>query len=357
MNKECALYCISVICAVMQETAVPEIPEGISLAHIYAFAKLHGVETLVFHGLEQLGMDECDPVWQDWQNCADMLLTQSIVQLAERDAILDALRIAGIRVLPVKGCWLKEQYPQIDYRQMSDLDIMISHNDAPAADEVMKQLGYAVEEEGADHHISYRKPPFVSVELHTALLRNDNLHHIYYKNVWRKAIPDDTGFVYRFSPEDAYIYYMLHMMNHVLYAGTGIRTFLDSVVYRRCYPNMDRKYLEREFRKLGILSFAQTAEELADCWFVTGADVAEEYKTLETCVFAAGSYGREDAIGKNQGVNFRYPLAFRIGAFWERVFPNREDMAQRYPVLNKVPVLLPLFWLHRIVRVTVRNLK
>ena len=355
MDKRCAAYCIDLIRCLMQEKPIPQIPEGVSLEDLYAFAKLHGVEAMVFHGLELLDMDEKDPVWQDWRKRTDMLLAQSIVQLTERDALFAALPAAGIPILPVKGCWLKERYPQIDYRQMSDLDILIPKQDASLAAQVMERLGYTGEEEGADHHSGYTKLPFVSVELHTALLRKENLHHIYYKNVWKKATSDNDGYVYRLSPEDAYIYYMLHMMNHVLYAGTGIRTFLDSVVYRRSCPNMDRAYLEKEFRKLGIHTFARTAEKLADCWFVTGEAVPEKYEALEESIFAAGTYGREATVGGDEIVVFRYPLRFRVSAFWARVFPDREDLAQRYPVLNRLPFLLPLFWLIRIVRVAVRS--
>ena len=170
MNKQCAMYCIDLIRAVMQERDIPEIPEGVTLEELYAYAKLHGVEAMVFHGLEQLNVDETAPVWQDWRNRADMILTQSIVQLAERDNLFAALHAAGISILPVKGCWLKEQYPDIDYRQMSDLDILFHPEDAANAAEIMAKLGYVPEDAAADYHYGYQKPPFMGVELHTSLL-------------------------------------------------------------------------------------------------------------------------------------------------------------------------------------------
>ena len=125
MKQTCENYCIALIRAVMQEQPVPEIPEGVTLQALVTFAKRHSVEALVYHGLEQLDMDEEDPVWQNWCNRAQMILTQSIVQLTDRDTIFEALTSEGIDLLPIKGCWLKEQYPEIDYRQMSDLDMFI----------------------------------------------------------------------------------------------------------------------------------------------------------------------------------------------------------------------------------------
>ena len=68
MNNICSAYCIHLIRAVMQEHEVPEKPEHISLQELYAFAKLHNVEALVYHGLCQTNVDVSDPVWQKWEN-------------------------------------------------------------------------------------------------------------------------------------------------------------------------------------------------------------------------------------------------------------------------------------------------
>ena len=78
MKQICENYCIELIRAVMQEQPVPEIPEGVTLQALFTFAKRHSVEALVYHGLEQLDMDEEDPVWQNWCNRAQMILTQSM---------------------------------------------------------------------------------------------------------------------------------------------------------------------------------------------------------------------------------------------------------------------------------------
>lgn len=129
-NRECAFYAIAVIRAVMQEKPVPTIPENLSLQELYEFAKLHNVESLMYYGLLELDPDPTDPVWRNWENRANMLLAQSVVQLSERDALFAALTSAGIPLLPFKGCWLKELYPNMEYRQMADLDMLIPRDRA-----------------------------------------------------------------------------------------------------------------------------------------------------------------------------------------------------------------------------------
>ena len=171
VNYACARYCIDVIRCLLQGIEIPPMPDGVTMQELFAFAKMHNVEAMVLHGLEQLEPDSSDPVWLNWQNRAAMLLTQSIVQLADRDMLFSALTEAGIRLLPVKGCWIKELYPEIDYRQMSDLDMLIPAEQAQDAESIMRSLGYKRDEyEEEINHTGYFKPPYTEVELHTSLL-------------------------------------------------------------------------------------------------------------------------------------------------------------------------------------------
>ena len=355
MNKQCAMYCIELIRCLMQEKPIPQIPEDVSLEDLYAFAKLHGVEAMVYHGLEQLPMDEADPVWKTWANRADLLLTQSMVQLAERDALFEAFPAAGIPILPVKGCWLKEQYPDIDYRQMSELDILIHPEDAPRAAALMKQLGYIPEDGASDHHDEYIKPPYMGVELQTALLPKDDERYDYYQGIWDKAILSaDYPEVYRLKPEDEYLFFLVHLYKHVYYAGTGIRPFLDCVVYRKLWPDMDRDYLHRELETLGLVDFARQVENLSDCWFTTGEPVPAALLEMEESVISSAAYGTEsgelsrkvEKLARKYGNRHLAQLVYWLG----QLFAPLEEMAPQYPVLNKYPWLLPIFWFVHLVQ-------
>jgi len=352
MNKTCAAYCIDLIRNLMQQTPVPPMPEGVTLAQLYDFSKLHGVEAMVYHGLEQLDMDEKDPIWKDWENRAAMLLTQSIVQLAERDVLFNALPAAGISILPVKGCWLKERYPDIDYRQMSDLDILIHPQDRPKAEALMNQLGYEKEEGLAEHHDGYLKPPYMGVELHHMLLPEQDARAGYYCDIWEKVQPVE-GFsgVFRLKSEDEYIYYILHLYKHVIYAGTGIRSFLDSLVYRNAYPDMDWDYLRQEFQKLGVADFAESIQTIADCWFLSGEAIPAGLEDMAQSVLSAAAYGTENQLIHNEMKpmleRFRNPLVAKAVYLLSCLFLPLKAMRILYPVLNKFPILLPVFWVWR----------
>ena len=343
-------YCIALIRACMQETPVPPLPPDVKLDELFAFARYHNAEALLYHGLSNLeGITE-HPLWKTLENRAALLLAQGVVQLTERDMLFDALTGAGIPVLPMKGCWLKEQYPDIDYRQMSDLDILIPKEKAEDAAAVMRALGYKPGDfDDNPRHTGYLKAPYTGVELHTSLLYEDRG---YYDDVWNRAEPvADCPGVYRFRAEDEYIFYLLHLHKHLNSAGTGIRSVLDSLVFRQAYPGMDRHYLRKELEKWGLWELAEDIETLADCWFKTGSSVPEQLREMAEFILSAGSYGtlenryqrRLDKLEKRYKNPFLRAIAYWIG----RICRPMKEMKRSYPVLHKLPFLLPFLWIHR----------
>jgi len=359
MDYKTSRYCIDAIRAVMQEKPVPSMPEEVSLQELFAFSKMHSVEALVFRALSTLEMDDTDPVWQNWQNRAEMILTQSIVQLADRDELFASMTEAEIDLLPVKGCWLKEAYPEIADRQMSDLDMLIRVEDRAKARDVMLELGYEAEKSDiGSHHDGYEKKPYTAVELHLQLLAVGCGIKSYYDDIWQRAERMEDH-LFRLSPEDEYIFYFLHMKRHMEAAGCGIRLILDSVVFRRTYPNMNRAYLHGEFEKLDVGAFVRQIEQLSDCWFVTGAQIPEELEALAESIITAGVYGQLDHMYKNRmdALKKRYknPLVLMIAYWSERIFKPLEVMRTGFPILDKIPALLPVFWVVRVAQKLVKE--
>ena len=352
INKNCADYCICVLRCLMQKKNVPPMPESLTAGELYAFSRLHGVEAMVYHALEQTELNRDEPVWPDWHRRADMLMTQSVVQLAERDMLFSLLPGAGVELLPVKGCWLKEQYPEIDWRQMCDLDMLIHHEDMKKAEALMLSLGYSKESDTAKNHDEYIKPPYMGVELHHSLLPVNDERCGYYADVWKKAVPvEDWPGVFRLKAEDEYIFQLLHLFKHTTSAGIGIRAFLDNAVFRGVSGDMDKDYLAREYDKLGISGFVRCIETLADCWFTSGEAVPAELEAMADSILSAGSYGTEErrvqSVMRRLGGKGHRPLAAKLRYLFAMLFLPLSAMRELYPVLNKAPLLLPVFWLWR----------
>ncbi len=356
-----AEYIIALIRALIQEQPIPPIPEGVSLRELYDFSRSHSIEALIYRALYPLLSHSADPVWKQWENRASQLLAQSIVQLQARDDLIHMLTQAGMDVLPVKGCWLKELYPDLGDRQMSDLDMLIRPEDASAAERLLLTRGYR-KEEVSYHHTTYIQPPYLALELHTSLLPDIDEHRSYYEDVWEKAVPSDgIPRLYRLKPEDEYLFYLVHLSKHLSEGGSGIRSILDNCIYFRCFPNMDGDYLGKELETLGLSELAWQVQELSCCWFETGATIPKALEPLAQAVCTAGTYGSLEMRTRHrmERLSKKYPNpVIRFFAYClTRFFRPLSEMKRHYPVLEKAPILLPVFWVVRIVSMMVHNEK
>ena len=345
-------YTICLIRSAMQETPAPAIPEGITVKALFDFSRTHSLEALVGRALSPLLAGSSEAVWQQWRSRMDLLLSQSIIQLQERDDLIRLLTEAGICLMPIKGCWLKELYPDINDRQMCDLDMLIHPEDAAAAEAVLLQAGYR-REDTCLHHISYFKPPNTALELHTRLLSPEEVHSGYFEDPWEKAEPV-PGFprLFRLRAEDEYLFYLVHLYKHLYNGGTGIRSILDQFIFSRSFPNMDREYLEQELNTLGLAELARQVQTLSRCWFETGGKIPESLQPLAQILFRAGTYGNPEvqASYRMEQVRkkHRNPVIRVLAYCLPRIFCPLSVMQRSYPILNRLPVLLPVFWVVRI---------
>ena len=108
----------------------------------------------------------------------------------------------------------------------------------------------------------------------------------------------------------------------------------------------------QEYEKLGIASFVREIEALSDCWFVTGDSPAQDLEALQQSVISAGTYGTEEqqfrrqmqAVSTARGNAPATPLTYWLS----RLFLPAEEMGKEYPLLKKLPFLLPVFWMIRL---------
>ena len=110
------------------------------LMQLYRFSKQHFVEALTGTVLKQVGVTLPDP----WEKDMAKAVRKVILFDAERARILSFMEQRGIGYLPLKGIILKEFYPSVGMRQMSDNDILFDEAFAEQVREYMVSLGYEV---------------------------------------------------------------------------------------------------------------------------------------------------------------------------------------------------------------------
>ena len=350
-------YLVRLLSAALSGSAPPELPRGLTWAQVYHMAKRHCVEQLAFHGAGSRVAREDPETFRIWEQRCMQALAQSLTQEAEQQAIAARFQQAGIPLVPLKGAEVAPLYPQRIFRQMTDLDYLLRPEDRAGAAALMGELGYQLgpAEEAVDYHDHYQKPPYLAVELHTALLPAGDPNGPFFSQAWAHvACPEGDGGTPRLSPDYSYLYIVAHMAKHFYLGGIGIRAVLDLHILRDAWGDrLDWDRVRVRLRDMGLLKFQERMELLSRTWFAsTGRENRpEKLRRLEQEVYASGVHGSDlsrlaGALPAGGADGLRGTGAF----LFRRLFPGVSYLRWDYPILGKWPVLLPLCWFHRLLR-------
>ncbi len=255
----------------------------------------------------------------------------------------------GLSYMPLKGTYLKRIYPSPEMRVMGDADILIRTDEYDKIRSVMQSLG-GVEISESDHEYIWLLSDQYPIELHKRLIPSYNLdYYEYYGDGWRLArvASEDSG-LYEMSAEDMLIYLFTHFAKHYRDNGAGMKYVIDFFVYRLHYPNLDMEYVEQELTKLQLWRFYSNIMRLTEVWF--GNEPSDDLMDFLTeKIFADGVYGREEHKVISEGVKLAKTAR---QARWKKLvnmaFPTYTVMCRLYPILEKCPVLLPVWWFLRL---------
>ena len=355
-------YLIKLVRSSINAEPVPEKPEDISWDTLLCESRRQSVSLLVRDALKNLKSGPQGQYADEWQSYCAKLLIKGVHQTVACTELTDAFDQAGLRLLPMKGYYIRKTYPAPELREMTDLDMFVGESTSGDVRKLMAKLGYDLTE-SQDLHSAYINPPFLLVELHDELLPEFTGYRDYYKNVWEKTVPEkDRPHVCHMTPNDNFIYIMLHFVKHYAqYTGGGIRFVIDFFTYCRYYEKeLDWDYIWRELDKLKVRGLAEDVLGLGQAWFGSG-EMTERQQMMAARMCEFGSFGSADGYVFNQIMRFTpkdgNTRIGRIRYFLYVMFPPLREMKLGYPVLKKAPVLLPFTWIARGIRTIFKNPK
>lgn len=350
-------YLIKLIRSVLLDCKPELPPEGVSVKNLYQMAKKHNVDYIAYEGIKKIPEIDLGEYAVKWQERSVQCAMQGVIQRAERDRLYQILPKAGIRILPLKGCLIKEMYPRSEFRQMADLDILIDTENAEKVREVMEAQGYETEKFDTSNHDCYMKKPWCHVEMHRSLFLEKNKNAAKYKNMWEKSCEEVPGSgIYQLNWEDFYIYMLEHFAKHYHQSGSGIRSIMDIYIFlKEKGAELNQDSLNRTLKELNLWEFKEEMEQIAENWFEKG--VIGKNQATEARIISSAAYGTETFayIGTMKELEKKYhsPILARISYIGNMVFWNYEGMCILYPILEKIPLLLPFFWIHRIIKIII----
>lgn len=314
-------------------------------------ARAHKVEALVYDGLQKSNIALPEAVQQ--------FLSGAYMQAIFRDTQMEylkgklqkALEDGEIKHIFLKGTVLKHSYPVPALRTMCDMDILVYAEDFDKIDGIAKGLG-GKPETGDGNHRNYTFDGGVAVEFHPNLLHHATPIGTGINPGWQYA-KESTGFSGELTEEGFYLNTVCHLAHHFGSGGVGVRFVLDVWINRHLHkPEMDRAFVEEEFKRFGLWDFTQKIEALADAWFGNG-EMTELLEELGNYILTSGSHGTADRAMLN--ALSLSPGGSRFSALWKKAFYPRAELEDRFPWCKGRPLLLPAAWCCRAFRAVTKH--
>lgn len=319
-----------------------DLPENFSIAEYMDFASYRQIDALIYYGAVNCGLNSKDPQVRPAfkRVCAGVFVDEMQQEALEK--IFAEFDKNDIDYLPLKGINIKKMYPKSDMRAMSDADILIRQEQYEKVPAVMEELGYRFVTE-SDHEYIWESSAIV-VELHKSLIPTyDKKSYEFLKDVWGMAVKGE-GNLYKLTKEDEFIHVFTHFAKHYRAGGIGVKHLADLYVFKVAKAGVNKKYIEKSLESMGLLVFYKNVCDAISLAF-EGKRSTQQAEFILKTVLNNGTYGLPEK-------KIIWANVMNKNSRWRRIihliFPSRKNLRQKYPILKKWGILLPVIWVVRI---------
>lgn len=333
---------------------------------IISTAEKHSVLSLLYDVLEeqktlsQMAKKRVDEV-------AKKIILQQYHLLFLSKYLVELLEQNGVNVVVMKGVTIGEYYPTPELRKSGDVDLLLTNPDeVEKVKAILQAEGFWIKEEQlALHHVTFGSKEGIDIELHTLLaepfdnektnnylksLLTECQSEIVRKTVMGVELPVLSKAYFAFE-------LMLHMLQHFLRSGFGIKLLCDWVVFwqEETTKEEQEKYLEL-VDKAGIKGFSEMITQVCirylglDEKMVAWMNVTEEYAVEEFMqeILKAEEFGKSGADRM---------VVMRGTGIWDYVREFHHQMRLNFPNAGKCVLLWPVLWVITLVRFLQNNKK
>ena len=326
------------------------VSQNINLDLLYQFQRFHNVANTTYIVLrDKYNEDQIKKFELDYKK---NLVREVRFEIAGQQ-VFSAFEQARIPFIILKGAVLKHLYPKSGLRYFTDYDIYIGDR-CSDIEKIMTALGYEfVNDTGND--MSFVHEPSLNFEMHYNLFSSKYVFNDYFNNLFEKSKSwDKLEFGYILKNDVCFIYVLTHLYKHFIEGGCGIKQFMDIYVMTK-NMSLDMEYIKKELKKIGLEGFFETTIKLNSFLF-DGAEADDNLKQIADYVFNNGTFGNVKNSMALEYVQDEESKNRRFGLYKAKYFANRwqlsfSGMKRQYPVLSKIPTLLPFCYCHKLFRV------
>lgn len=361
LNRDEITLCRLLALSLKSESKQPETLNLEEQSRIVRMAEKHSVLPLLYEVLADKTMIEAK---------SRQTVQQSYHLLFLSKYVLDLLKGAKIEVILLKGSGTAALYPVLELRKSGDVDILLrGEQEAEAACEILEAHGFCrAYEQKAHHHISCISPDGISIELHVILAEpfdkvtiNEYLRTVQNEFFLHQTEQEVMGvrLVLPGKPYHAY-YLLIHMLQHFLRAGFGLKLLCDWVVFwTQKLTHEEELVFLRLIRESGMEGFAGVVTaacvrylglEEEKVSFLLEKDVFDDFTTEMFMyeVFEAGEFGKSSA---------ERMVMVRGNRIKDYMREFHHQMKLTYPKASRVILAWPVLWIAALCGFIYRNHK
>lgn len=331
-QKRMYSYYIELFASVLNNTKPQDPPQNFDWQFFCKHAQRNSVLNILSYAIENLRTKPEETVIKVAENEKMYYIIKETSQLIEVEKVLREFDKAQIKNIPLKGYFLKNMYPQSDFRTMTDVDILVDKNDFKKIENIFLNLGFNSADIIKFDEIHFQKD-LTYFEMQTQLGESGNN---FFENIWeRSALRDEYDFSYSLSKEDFYVYLIYHCAKHFKSGGLGIRMVMDIYIFLVNNSDLDFEYLNNAFKELNLIEFEHHFRATALNWF---SNEKTQITQLGEFILYCSTFGVRNICFYQDHQNTK-------GNYWlKQFFRPYSKMRASYKYLDKFPFLLPVSW-------------
>lgn len=370
-------FLVNIAGSIIRQDDLHIVHSRIDWERMYRIADYHKIANIIYLGL--LGNREALP--ERWQNrfferYQESLRFGEVCDEAEKE-VLALLDMKGIPCIILSSGDIRELYQIKETAANSSLRVYMNSDSYAMAKGYLVDLGYETDMIYTGYGERMQRVSGLSVEIYHSLPFRTRLYKLNMLNLMKNAyIKTSYRFIRTLSLEDRFIFRMAQVSYRYATDELLLRDVLDLFLYHKAWRDqMNAEYIKKKLSVFHIEELSDKILRLSYMWYGTKEDKRFEqplddtaaYDVLENRILSRGLINKEtdhQAIGLsrliqrdiNQAIRKEKleVLRRRLEDIKEKItkklrwaFPEYKYMCAVYPVLEKVPVLLPLYWLVR----------
>lgn len=341
-------YLIELLKAAVKSTAAKAPPNEINWKRFVDLAKKQQVYSIIAPILSSIHMPEEQSKELVLYNQNELL--RLIAMKNEQEQLEKELEKAGIKFMLLKGSLLRNYYPQVKMRQMSDVDILYDYSKRDSLLEIMKGREYTLISDGGNSD-DFTKKPFYTFEFHHRLFKDAYGFCPDFDFVWDNAVQDlDNRCKYHMSTEDLYLHSVAHMYKHYIFGGFGIRFFIDTYLLVNAQEkNWDQLYIDKKLKEMDIFDFERLVKKISFN-LMNNEEFDSEQIEFFNKVTDSGIYGSHEynVLEVYENIKRSTGKSSLLSYIFIRLFPSKKQMKSIYPQLESKPFLLLYYYIKRL---------